>query len=114
MIAQSKNGTGKTGSFAIGSILRVDPKNPKIQVLVICHTRELSIQISTVYKGLTKYSDITVENFVESGKSNANIVVTTLGQLKNLYDGRTKIDMSTLKCVVIDEADLFFSDDRNK
>lgn len=30
MIAQSKNGTGKTGAFTIGSTLRVDPKDPKV------------------------------------------------------------------------------------
>jgi len=42
LIAQSKNGSGKTGAFAIGSVLRVDPKIPKTQVLVICHIRELS------------------------------------------------------------------------
>jgi superfamily II DNA/RNA helicase len=29
LIAQSKNGSGKTGAFTIGSVLRVDPKLPK-------------------------------------------------------------------------------------
>jgi ATP-dependent RNA helicase DDX19/DBP5 len=42
LIAQSKNGSGKTGAFTIGSVLRVDPKIPKPQVLCICHVRELS------------------------------------------------------------------------
>ena len=28
LIAQARNGTGKTGSFAIGSVLRVDRENP--------------------------------------------------------------------------------------
>lgn len=42
LIAQAKNGSGKTGAFAIGSVLRVDPKVQSIQVLVVCHTRELS------------------------------------------------------------------------
>jgi len=30
MIAQSKNGTGKTGAFTIASLLRVDVKDPKL------------------------------------------------------------------------------------
>lgn len=29
LIAQSKNGTGKTGAFSIGSVLRIDPKIQK-------------------------------------------------------------------------------------
>ena len=43
LIAQGKNGSGKTGSFAIGTSLRIDPTIPKPQVLVLCHIRELTI-----------------------------------------------------------------------
>lgn len=50
LIAQAKNGTGKTGSFAIGSVLRVDPKDPATQVIVIVNSRELCNQIHDVYK----------------------------------------------------------------
>jgi len=42
LIAQAKNGSGKTGAFVIGSLLRVDLANPKTQVLTVCHTRELA------------------------------------------------------------------------
>jgi ATP-dependent RNA helicase DeaD len=94
--------------------LRVDPKDPKIQVIAICHTRELANQIADIYKALTKYSDITVENAVESGKTNANIVIVTLGKLKAMTEGRSKADLSSLKVVVVDEVDVFFSDPRNK
>ena len=41
VIAQAKNGAGKSGAFVIGSLLRVDPKIQKLQVIVIGHTREL-------------------------------------------------------------------------
>jgi superfamily II DNA/RNA helicase len=41
LVAQSKNGSGKTGAFTIGTVLRVDPKIQKTQVLVVCHIREL-------------------------------------------------------------------------
>lgn len=58
MIAQSKNGTGKTGAFSIGSILRVDRKIIKPQVLVLAHVRELAQQIADVYLALTKNTDI--------------------------------------------------------
>ena len=55
-----------------------------------------------------------MENVVESGKTNAHIVVTTLGKLKGMMEGRSKVDLSSLKAVVVDEADVFFSDTRNK
>lgn len=63
LIAQSKNGSGKTGAFTIGSALRVDPKINKPQVIAICHIRELSAQIAEVYRKVCKFSDITVSDY---------------------------------------------------
>ena len=115
LIAQSKNGSGKTGAFCIGSVLRVDPKIPKPQVLCICHVRELSSQTAQVYERITKHTNITVTNYTTSGKSEgAMIVVTTLGKLNNALKGRKPtFDLSEVRCVVIDEADIFFKETRN-
>lgn len=63
LIAQSKNGSGKTGAFAIGTVLRVDPAIMKPQVLVLAHFRELSSQIADVYTRLCKHTNIRVTNF---------------------------------------------------
>jgi len=41
LIAQAKNGAGKTGSFVIGSVLRIDRAVKDTQILMVCHTREL-------------------------------------------------------------------------
>jgi superfamily II DNA/RNA helicase len=41
LIAQAKNGAGKSGAFVIGSLMRVDPTINQAQVIVIGHTREL-------------------------------------------------------------------------
>jgi superfamily II DNA/RNA helicase len=71
VIAQSKNGSGKTGAFTIGSVLRVDPADKKPQVICICHTRELSNQIAAVYEKLIKGTDITLQNMTVTGNSNA-------------------------------------------
>jgi superfamily II DNA/RNA helicase len=110
IIAQSKNGSGKTGAFSIGSVLRVDPKIQKPQVLVLCHIRELCAQIADVYEKICKFSDITVTNHAVSGKADANIVIMTLGGLKNCLDGkRRSLDLTALRCAVIDEVDYFFS-----
>ena len=113
MIAQSKNGSGKTGAFVIGSLLRLDPAVKKPQVIVFGHTRELVNQIAGVYAQAVKHApEYKVTNLVEEGAKNpkAQIIVTTLGKLKSNLQGKFKIDLSALRCVVIDEADFFFED----
>ena len=116
LIAQSKNGSGKTGAFTVGSTLRVDPNIPKTQVIVLCHIRELAAQIADVYSKIVKYANITVMNHTATGKINdAQIVVMTLGGLKNALGGRQKVlDLAELRCIVVDEVDHFFGDDKNK
>lgn len=118
LIAQSKNGTGKTGAFTIGSVLRVNPKIQKPQVLCVCHVRELSSQIADVYTKICKYTDINVTNYTVTGKSEgAHVVITTLGKLSNALKGargrKPTLDLSELKCFVVDEADVFFQEERN-
>jgi len=114
LIAQSKNGSGKTGAFSIGSTLRIDPRILKPQVLVVAHVRELSSQIADVYTRLCKYTNINVSNLTTEGVvEGSQIVVTTLGKLANVLQkrGKTgKLDISALRCFVVDETDVFFGD----
>ena len=112
--AQGKNGSGKTGAFAIGTTLRVDPNIPKTQVLVLCHIRELCIQIADVYEKINKFSKVTVNNFIKTGKHNDEHVVTScMGSLDKNLKSKRPMDLSQIRCVVIDEADFFFGDDKN-
>jgi len=115
LIAQSKNGSGKTGAFSIGSTLRVDPAIMKPQVLVVCHVRELSSQIAEVYTKICKYTNINVTNFTQTKQvEGCQIIVSTLGTLaKNLNQRSKKLDLSQLRCFVVDETDVFFDDSRN-
>ena len=56
LIAQARNGAGKSGAYVIGSLLRVDPKIQKIQVICIEHTRELVSQTTEVYEKVTRFA----------------------------------------------------------
>ena len=47
-IAQAQSGTGKTGTFAIGSLQLIDTNINEVQSLVLAPTRELAQQISSV------------------------------------------------------------------
>ncbi len=44
IIGQAQTGTGKTASFGIPMLQKVDPKNRHVQAIVLCPTRELAIQ----------------------------------------------------------------------
>jgi len=80
-------------------------------VLVLGHIRELANQIAAVYEKVTKFSDIKVSNFAQAGACDGHIVVTTLGKLEaNLKSRGKSIDLSELRCLVVDEADHFFGD----
>ena len=88
----------------------------KPQVLVVAHVRELSSQIADVYSRLTKYTNITVSNLTVSGDTTAHIIVTTLGKLSNVLKARGskgKLDLSELRCFVVDETDVFFGEEKN-
>ena len=48
VIAQAQSGTGKTGTFLIGTLNNIDPELKKTQALILAPTRELSQQIFNV------------------------------------------------------------------
>ena len=93
--------------------MRVDRDDKKTQVFCVVHTRELCNQVCAVYEKLIKGTGITLSNFAENDKDPGQIVVTTHGKADKVTSGRKTIDLSHLKCFVIDEADLFFADDKN-
>jgi ATP-dependent RNA helicase DDX6/DHH1 len=65
IIARAKNGTGKTASYSIPLIEKVDNTMKKIQALVLVPTRELAMQTSHVIKELGKHKKI--ESMVSTG-----------------------------------------------
>ncbi|CAF1638800.1 unnamed protein product [Adineta ricciae] len=55
MIAQSQSGTGKTVSFSIAMLSRIDPSIPSAQALVLVPTFELAVQIGSVVERLAQF-----------------------------------------------------------
>ncbi len=55
VIGQAQTGTGKTASFGIPLLHKVDPNTKKTQVLILSPTRELAIQVSDEIRNLAKY-----------------------------------------------------------
>src|SRR3546814_571743 len=45
-VGQSQTGSGKTAAFGIPAIEKVDVQQRAVQVLILCPTRELAVQVS--------------------------------------------------------------------
>ncbi len=118
-IGQAQTGTGKTAAYGLPLLHRVDPGNKRIQVLVICPTRELAQQIAKQLFRFTKYADQKI--FTESVyggekieiqigrlKRPTHIVVSTPGRLIDLLE-RNIINLEHVKTIVLDEADEMLS-----
>lgn len=114
LIGQAQTGTGKTAAFGIPAIERIDTLNRDVQVLVLCPTRELALQVSEEFKKLAKYhSDIrvaaiyggeSIERQIKALKYGAQIVVGTPGRVIDHIERHT-LRLENVKTVILDEAD---------
>ncbi|KAM7323745.1 hypothetical protein ACRRTK_017851 [Alexandromys fortis] len=117
LIAQARTGTGKTFSFAIPLIeklqsgLQERKRGRAPQVLVLAPTRELANQVSKDFSDITKklsvacfYGGTPYGSQIERMRSGIDILVGTPGRIKDhLQNG--KLDLTKLKHVVLDEVD---------
>src|SRR5512140_1422739 len=55
VVGQSQTGSGKTAAFAIPAVERVDPLLRAVQVLILCPTRELAVQVADEVHKLTLF-----------------------------------------------------------
>ncbi|XP_062069958.1 nucleolar RNA helicase 2 [Lepus europaeus] len=117
LIAQARTGTGKTFSFAIPLIEKLqgelqDRKRGRPpQVLVLAPTRELANQVSKDFSDITKklavacfYGGTPYGNQIERMRNGIDILVGTPGRIKDHLENG-KLDLSKLKHVVLDEVD---------
>ena len=52
IIAQAQSGTGKTATFSISVLQNIDESLNETQAVILCHTRELALQVQTVIQNL--------------------------------------------------------------
>ncbi|KAM4670121.1 nucleolar RNA helicase 2-like [Amazona ochrocephala] len=117
VIAQARTGTGKTISFALPLIEKLQSvmldgrrgRTPKVLVLV--PTRELATQVAKDFKNLTKklsvacfYGGTPYKEQIDLLKSGIDILVGTPGRIKD-HIQNSKLDLSNVKHVVLDEVD---------
>jgi ATP-dependent RNA helicase DDX6/DHH1 len=117
ILARAKNGTGKTASFVIPTLEKINPKNPKTQALLLVPTRELALQTSQVCKTLGKHLGVNVmvttggtglkDDIIRLGDA-VHIIVGTPGRILDLAS-KGVADLSECSIFVMDEADKLLS-----
>lgn len=119
IIARAKNGTGKTASYSIPVIQKIDTSKNKIQALVLVPARELAMQTSLVIKELGKHKKI--ESMVSTGgtsvrediyrlQQTVHVIVGTPGRILDLAS-KEVADLSECKMLILDEVDKLLSVD---
>jgi translation initiation factor 4A len=118
LIAQACSGTGKTGTFTIGSLARVDPSIKKVQVLCLAPTRELAEQIHCVATSLGEHMNIKayaalgktpVRDDIRALDRGVQFLVGTPGRIYDLMSRRS-FTTEHVKVIVVDEADQMLED----
>src|SRR6478735_1192428 len=113
MIGQAQTGTGKTAAFGLPLLQYLDPTSEETQAIVLTPTRELCIQVTQALRSYAEHLDInvvavfggtSVRDQAARVRSNAHVVVATVGRMKDLIS-RGALVLTGTRYVVLDEAD---------
>ena len=114
VIGQSQTGTGKTASFSLPMIEKIDKNSKKIQAIILCPTRELAVQVTHAVRRYLKYEDNikcmsiyggeSIERQILGLKKGVQIIIGTPGRVIDHMRRRT-IRLNNVKIVILDEAD---------
>ncbi|CCE86297.1 Piso0_004780 [Millerozyma farinosa CBS 7064] len=117
VLAQAQSGTGKTATFTISALQRIDENEKSTQALILAPTRELALQIQNVITHIGLYLNVTVhasiggtsmKDDIEAFKSGVQIVVGTPGRVFDMIERRF-FRTDKVKMFILDEADEMLS-----
>ena len=111
-------GSGKTAGYALPVLEQFRDRKPSrnrfVQALVLVPTRELALQVATVFQGFSRYLGDRVKTLAVYGgvsinpqmkaMSGTDILVATPGRLLDLVENRA-VHLSKVAVLVLDEAD---------
>ncbi len=115
VVGQARTGTGKTASFAIPILEKIQLKHDihHPQALILVPTRELAVQVKDEVVKLSEgrrvhcvavYGGKPIRQQIEKLRRGAQIIVGTPGRVLD-HLARGTVDLSRLRFVVLDEAD---------
>ena len=114
VLGQAQTGTGKTAAFALPILSNIDIELAEPQALILAPTRELAIQVAEAFQRYAEYLKgfhvIPIYGGQDYGiqlrmlKRGVHVVVGTPGRVMD-HMRRGSLNLSSLKCLVLDEAD---------
>ena len=114
VVGQSQTGSGKTAAFGIPAIQLVDASLRAPQVLILCPTRELAVQVAEEIAKLAFFKRGVRELPIYGGQSyerqfrglsaGAQIIIGTPGRVMDHLE-RKSLQLDQIKMVILDEAD---------
>ncbi|ATU08042.1 DEAD/DEAH box helicase [Methanohalophilus portucalensis] len=113
VIGQAQTGTGKTAAFGIPALEMLDVKSKKVQVVVLCPTRELANQVAEEMSKLAKYQNTKmlpvyggqpIDRQIKALRRGVHIVIGTPGRVMDHIQRKT-LKLDGVKMLVLDEAD---------
>ena len=118
VVGQSETGSGKTAAFAIPAIEKVEAAKRAVQILILCPTRELAVQVAEeVHKlacfkrgiqALPIYGGQSYDRQILGLRNGAQIVIGTPGRvMDHMRKGTLRLDQ--IKMVILDEADVMLN-----
>lgn len=114
VIGQAQTGTGKTLAFGLPILDTIHPRVRKPQVIILCPTRELAIQVAEELQSVLKFKkEITIlpvyggqpiDRQIRTLHGGAHVVIGTPGRtIDHIKRGTLKLE--NVRTVVLDEAD---------
>jgi ATP-dependent RNA helicase DeaD len=114
VVGQSQTGSGKTAAFALPAIEKVDVSVRAPQVLILCPTRELAVQVAEEVAKLALFKKGVRELPIYGGQSyerqfrglemGSQIIIGTPGRVMDHLEKRS-LKLDRLHMLVLDEAD---------
>ena len=118
VIVKSKTGTGKTCAYALPAIQKINRKEKGVQVMVVCPTRELAMQVEQEFNKYLTYIDGVKTACLYGGqeigkqisaiKGNTKIVIGTPGRILE-HIRRKNLWTTKIREIILDEADEMLS-----
>lgn len=117
VIAQAQSGTGKTATFSVAALQKIDASLKSCQCLILAPTRELAQQIQKVVVAIGDFMSIechaciggtNVREDMKALQDGPQVVVGTPGRVHDMIQRRV-LKTDQMRMFVLDEADEMLS-----
>ena len=117
LMVQSRTGSGKTGTYLLPLMARLNPAMPAVQALILVPTRELAVQVEqeakTPFKGsgftvAAVYGGVGYGKQMDALRQGVSVVVGTPGRVLDHLLRRT-LNLDHISALIFDEADRMLS-----